>query len=626
MHGSHNRVQTSLFICSRMPQTHLHAGKPAPVTSNIVVCCLCLLKCCILQVDDPSSLPYELVFIFLQYVPQQLRLSSCALVSHTWRTAAVAATTSISANNSRISFLGQYTAANALGSWLLQHGHQLHGLSVQGNPAGTNICTVPFKQLTQLRNLQLSELMVLEDNWQEHTFYAANKVVSWYAMTALTALRLQHVNVAVAHGLDNIYFLKALQQIQLEHVTVQGDGLEHVLCNLAGGLTQLTDISFRGTTFSPIAPTSPFSSSSQLQRLCIETDPGQLLTATLGRLPDSLTHLELVGTDNAEYDVNSVFRPSLDHLTKLCHLRLVGQSMRIFMHHALLPGFVQLTHLTLQNCCMYEWTSEGCARMVKTSVAIAVLNKLSNLRHLSLIDSLNRPPDRLHDPSWQLTALGSSSSKLTHLDLTNCKLVAGDIQRLFSSKFQHASLQELHLGFEHDASQLEVCALATRDLEHLAASCPNLQKLSLCSAVQSGTQSATSTQLSALSSLKLEGHAVNDSWLTDTLVKLTGLKELLIYDYVDVGVYALMELTQLTQLSKLKTPTIRFYREGEFSGTYVGPKQFISQVSAAECMYIGSLARWLHSHYGNLHCMIIAVSRILAIGWYTKQPACCLSG
>lgn len=95
----------------------------------------------------------------LSHVPIHQRLSTCSLVSSSWRTAAALATTSIARVFPAISYIGGLPYKPALGAWLRKHGQQVTELHMFGTGAGTSSLS---EATVRLCVAQLSSLKVLD--------------------------------------------------------------------------------------------------------------------------------------------------------------------------------------------------------------------------------------------------------------------------------------------------------------------------------------------------------------------------------------------------------------------------------------------------------------------------------
>jgi hypothetical protein len=95
-----------------------------------------------------DDLPNALWIAILQLVPQQQRLSCCALVSSAWKAAAAQATTLVVQQLS-------LKAAPALNSWLALYDNQLHSLKLSSCRDTQPVLTLPLGELKHLQQLQV---------------------------------------------------------------------------------------------------------------------------------------------------------------------------------------------------------------------------------------------------------------------------------------------------------------------------------------------------------------------------------------------------------------------------------------------------------------------------------------
>lgn len=166
----------------------------------------------LLQGPRPLAWPREVLAQVLQHVPQQQRLTSCALVSCSWRTAVVAATTSIDVSYS------DDTSTPAISSWLFKHGSNLHSLSVARNRDADSwenfldpaALFLPFQQLRQLKHLDLQQLVV-----QQYQAGGEEQGGSWADLAMLTSVRLHQVNLQTQGTYPALSALCNLQNLQI---------------------------------------------------------------------------------------------------------------------------------------------------------------------------------------------------------------------------------------------------------------------------------------------------------------------------------------------------------------------------------------------------------------------------
>lgn len=95
-----------------------------------------------------DDLPRTLWVAILQLVPQQQRLSRCALVSKAWKAAAAQATIHVVQELS-------LKAAPAFNRWLARYADQLHSLRLSSCLHNEPVLTLPLGELKQLQHLQV---------------------------------------------------------------------------------------------------------------------------------------------------------------------------------------------------------------------------------------------------------------------------------------------------------------------------------------------------------------------------------------------------------------------------------------------------------------------------------------
>lgn len=495
----------------------------------------------VLQVPGPFSLPAELLTAVLRHVPQQQRLSSCALVSRTWHTAALAATTRLSydANCSK-GASGISAPANGQGlaqlqDWLQQHGCRLQSLDLDFRwNAHNHKLSLLSMQLAQLKDLKLSGLLLYSSttpSLQAVTSYG------WGSLTALTALQLQrvYVELPVQESIKRLTQLRRLQWQQYDHLAKSLEVLLH--------LTSLTHLSFtttEDTAFAGAPATPTMVSLGPLTRLQELHLAGYLLTPNLksqGGLPQSLTHLQLHRCAGCELETDCA--RSVSHLSGLRHLAIEDDTYKTPLDPTALSDLVQLTHLT--------WRCNGQSFIRQDQVLLQTLQQLSQLCHLGLFGVFHHVPDS----HKHLCSALVSSSHLTHLAISGRGICPSDLRHMLDHGHAACSLRVLQLE-NSSAGWLRVhmgTDLASLDVQSLASSCPDLEDLSLRCSVESGFNPTALSQLTRLTRLHIEG--VQDQHVSDVFLQLRGLQDLSIICSSNFSARGLMQLQQVTQLTSL---------------------------------------------------------------------------
>jgi hypothetical protein len=298
-----------------------------------------------------------------------------------------------------------------------------------------------------------------------------------------------------------------------------------------------------------------------LQHLCIGDADGQAKSipfpsSVLQKL-QQLTYLELAACSLQEPD-------SLQHmcvLTRLQDLRLdLGSEVNI--NASTLSGSPQLTRLQLRSCAdafIFPWfkaavlagrtqlqhlTLQQC---VVQDGAAGVTELLSHLQQLQQLTYLNLRSS-LHDfaPVACYSAL-TASSKLQHLDISECVLPAGVWQHLFPAGRRLPHLRVLDIGYVlHPLG-----AAAAPEGSRLVSCCPGLQTLWIPCLQYGAGLLAVLTGLSGLQDLCLRPDNRRFEGLGE-VCQLTGLTALQLSDPSGVDSRLLWQLTQLRQLKRLK--------------------------------------------------------------------------
>jgi hypothetical protein len=374
----------------------------------------------------------------------------------------------------------------------------------------------------------------------------------------------------------------------LKHMELRDCKLLDDIEGLAASLLQLTGLE-RLTIYSPRRdsvfrenepmrfPTFVLEQLQQLTRLglvgtaCDTLQPMHALSRLL------VLHIDMVCAPPGEHA--SVSASMLSQAVDLTALELRGCDIE----PAVLAGKQQLQHLHLANC-----TPPGDAVWVLQ--LLSHLQPLMQLTYLNLTRSL-WDVEGDNPPATAYSAI-TASSKLQHLDITECLLPPGVWQHMFPMGRQLPHLQNLNLS---EVEQADGGYAIAPEGNRLVSCCPGLQELTMTGLQGSVGQLGALQHMSGLHSLIL---GVDDDVQTTTevqpVLQLSGLTFLLlnvagsnnIYNSPGTGDGILLQLTRLKQLAHL-------IYTGPFNG-YIEQVELRSEVGRAlSCFF---------SHINCCHC------------------------
>jgi hypothetical protein len=269
---------------------------------------------------------------------------------------------------------------------------------------------------------------------------------------------------------------------------------------------------------------------------------------------------------------------SLQSLTRLADLRLdlkepaaVDSSMLAGMQllsrlevigcaqfdPAALAGKKQMQHLELDCSIIAADAAVGASGVSRLLWDLQGMQQLSHLRFGPSVFRDGNPP------AAGFSAL-TASSKLQHLDISNCVLPTGVWQHVFPDGRQLLQVQWLDISWvTHTPDDSNSAAF---EGNRVVSCCPNLKYLNILE-LQYGTEDLTPLQrLSRLQTLYI-GTVLGGNEGLEAVCQLTGLRELELKG-LDYGEGLMWQLTQLKQLTRLD------FRVGEWAGTptsTVGP-------------------------------------------------------
>lgn len=541
---------------------------------------LWLFACCdvdlCLQDAYGRQLLGELLAKVLQYVPQEQRLSSCALVSRSWHTTALAATSSVS--------ISSCMKLPAFQRYVSKHGNLLSSVCITNGyywaDASEALC-IPFEQLEKLQSLQLTRVGILQGE-SGHKQQRAG----WSCLTALSSLHLQRVVWQPPQPFAELSTLTCLKDLYLDltDVTYHEDMRECINTAMAC-LTQLTNL---GLKFKAMEDKDMTNLANLMHLRNWYLGNGRVTANALQVVPPSVTSLELFAM--GDWRLDPVATP---HVPLLTNLRTLDVQCVSHWDPNILLDMPRLSRLLLNRVNMLQ-QGDASTPQGGLKTLLAVLQKLTNLEHLVILEEQQK------DKPYTEASLVLNTG-LTHLDLTCSSVLWECIKRgMFRNNLQLQMLQFLKLGLGYAEKHLQPIE-STGDLQNIVHGCPMLQELWLVGAWNPDhvdVQLTPLKQLSGLTQLAIGGYKLETSWLEGTItdmVRWTRLKDLCFRDVDDLG-EVMLGLRRLTQLTSL-----------EFSsGCYITPdeterdkeiaieRHIISRVSRLVCCIL-----FFKTYYGS---------------------------
>ena len=255
--------------------------------------------------------------------------------------------------------------------------------------------------------------------------------------------------------------------------------------------------------------------------------------------PDSIQHMQaLTRLQDLRLDLWSAVSVDASMLSaspQLTSLQLHGsqdEDMCCRFEAAVLAGRTQLQYLALVDCRIQGGTA-GVTQL------LSHLQHLQQLTHLAVFCSLQELA-----PAVAYSAL-TASSKLQHLNISDCLLPVGVWQHVFDTTRKLPHLRYLNVG---DVSHPSGPAPAPEG-SRLVSCCPGLQTLWMEGLQYSTGMLAPLTGLGGLERLNLDPMGGSTEGLNE-VCQLTQLKQLWLWGHSEEGL--LLRLTQLHQLTKLE--------------------------------------------------------------------------
>lgn len=414
------------------------------------------------QADDSAlghslfdRLPIQLLVLVLKNIPQRRRLGFCAVVSKTWRTAAVMATNRITADmheaRDRVSlsrWLRLHAAAAAVDSIILWQ------MDYEPFVKGPPFLLLPVQHLAALRKLVIDHIDARIVGSPPSQGVIAGLVVE---LSALTHLSLH----GISWSLSSLPALTELRHLELVHCG-QVDTAEHweAVAAALPRLQHLTTLDLAGS-LTQDAFLSGMQQLTCLQELLLGANDEDCTAASFQALPVTLTKLRITAA-TSNLDLGPVTTPGLTQITALQWLEIQGLAR---FDAALLGSMPSLRHLILDT--------HNLAPAAAGGLSLSALSALTKLQHLQLplrIEHLEAQPT----PA-DVAAL-TTSSQLTYLDIGQ-GLVA-------QCQYVHMLPEGRQLPQLHTLRATMGLLASTRDVETLAVCCAQLKVLDLSTGEQ----------------------------------------------------------------------------------------------------------------------------------------------
>lgn len=487
----------------------------------------------------------------LQHVPQQQRLTQCAIVSSSWASAATLATV-------RVQVQLKEEAIPAFEAWLGQHAGQL--LSLQAADPGhlRHSLQLPVGMFMNLQQLQLQrfKLQLASAGNASAQISAAGSGMGAVLLPSLLDLQLDDNEVRDTNSLLQLTQAPQLTSLTVKHINVlaavfhSGSGscfntaaavqeMAEVMPRLLQQLPRLTVLDIPGLPI-PDAAGCELGAMLGLRHVSL-TQARHMPTFDLQLLPSSVTELRVHG--NAVHTNNPSLPLQMAQLTALLHLSLDSCAVP----SVVLGSIPQLQKLTMEDCLLLTGNHDddfGDFDAAGTETLLDVLPKPTALQALELkLDSLDTSGDVAPQRFSALTA----SSCLTELVISppGCaSLPRGAAQHMFPAGRQMPLLQHLSISphVEDDTLDEDDCCIDTADLSSILACCSGLQWLEI---ERSDADLSVLLQLpEGCNSLLVGGIAFTDN-AAPVLAQLTQLDYLCLHnspEFTDAGLEQLMPL------------------------------------------------------------------------------------
>lgn len=394
--------------CLHMLQACMSVQKLGqPYDSNMPASPAC---CCALrdmwhagQMDQFEKLSLDELVVLLSHVDLKTRLSSCSLVSTTWRTTVTRATTSVDTCNN----LRRYYdwCQKGFGRWLRLYSAKVQVTSLR--LGDTSLYTSSSRlclALSQLRSLKVLELGCL--HWKPFKV-ASLSDCGLAPLTALTRLVLSRDSI----WLSDLSALTSLQELTCNFCG-QGDVWSIDLAVACPQLRSLTSLTLHVDAAST-AVLQHTSSLPSLQRMEL-TGPA---ASSFFTLPESLTALS--------FTTGQAGSPTAFSISGICQLTAL-QSLHmtdvVSFNAALLAGAYNLRCIHLERVERIDDEALGLQALILLTALTALITRDGPDPTYWAFQDIPRMEDELYMDEWDITAAEAaaltSSSQLAELELS----------------------------------------------------------------------------------------------------------------------------------------------------------------------------------------------------------------
>jgi hypothetical protein len=485
-----------------------------------------------------SDLPAPLTAQVLSHVPQQQRLTKCALVCRAWASAATLSTIHVECALTE-------AILPAFQTWLQQHAGQLLTLRVSAwsgpDPFSFLSLRLPLDKLKQLQTLQVEHLKLQLPGLEAGTAAAEVSLPClqhlqlnfvWLQSTS-SLLELTDAPQLTTLGLGCIGFIKLRFTNGLEPPHYDGAyeyteaAVQQVAWALQAMLQRLPRLSVLELPCMPLsdAAVQQLAEMQGLRRVSL-SDMDPMPACKLQLLPNSITHLWFSGPQ----------LPQLQQLTRLLQLELVA--CRVLP--TLLGSAVQT--LKLSSCRLLASDDPHTER---TAALLDVLPKLARLQELELLSTTLVATSAFPEHFAALAAPSHLTRLVVHSEPFHeaAPLPKGAAQHMFPA--HRRQLQLRWLAISADSTDTNDWCIDSADLASISSCCPRLQLLDIHGTVQPGADVSVLLQLPDSCTLLAVGGAAFSDAAAATVAQLAQLKHL---GWQDSGQLTDTGLEQLTAL------------------------------------------------------------------------------
>jgi hypothetical protein len=387
--------------------------------------------------------------------------------------------------------------------------------------------------------LQLDSLTLTEFDVPAAAIFSKGKILQGVVQPGLNLKQLRLKHCRLLEGMPGLAAALSLLP-ELQHLSI------------ATHWNSTQDFGFAADVLTGLQHLTYFELSSKLQDTDYESPPLQSLTS-LAQLADLRLDLKAPA---------AVDGSMLAEMQLLTRLEVTGCAQ---LDPAALAGKTQIRHLefdcsiiaaapTAPAAAALQVPQQAAAAAAGVSQLLGDLQELQQLTHLRFGATAFR--DGNH-PAAEFSAL-TASSKLQHLDISNCVLPTGVWQHLFPDDKQLPLMQCLDISWVTHTPDSKLSSNADFEGSRIVSCCPSLKYVNMLRLQYSAEELTPLQRLSGLQTLCIGSLGANEG--VEAICQLTGLRVLELRA-PDVGDWLLLELTQLKQLTRLD------FRLGERAGT-----------------------------------------------------------